>query len=209
MFVSRLNLILIRIVTAVLVFATTAFAQNVEIHYINVGWGASVLLKGPDGTTVLMDSGNIGKGTSRVVLYLQSIRFQPATGLDYPIAGHQHCDHIGGMMWDPYIASTKAHLKNADSRIVFDKFHTAKHLSEAVARVRRQENKELRSQGDDRLVGTKYDWLRRPHQLRLRCVAEVQSMTQKYIEGGTSLGAEGNCDGAIHLSLYGNGPIVL
>src|SRR5215469_16263826 len=114
MFVGRLNLILIRIVTADLVFATTAFAQNVETHYINVGWGASVLLKGPEGTTVLMDSGNTGKGTSRVVLYLQSIRIQPATGLDYLIAGHQHCDHIGGMMLGPYIASTKAHLKRAD-----------------------------------------------------------------------------------------------
>ena len=65
-------------------------------------------------------------------------------------------------MWDPYIASTRTHLKDADSKIVFDKFHIAKHLSEAVDRVRRQESKQLRSEGDDRLVGTKYDWLRHP-----------------------------------------------
>jgi len=65
-------------------------------------------------------------------------------------------------MWDPYMASTRAHLKDADSKIVFDKFHIAKHLSEAVDRVRRQESKQLRSEGDDRLVGTKYDWLRHP-----------------------------------------------
>ena len=29
-------------------------AQQLEIHYIDVGWGGSVLVKGPDGTTVLM-----------------------------------------------------------------------------------------------------------------------------------------------------------
>lgn len=73
------------------------WAQNLEIHYINVGWGGSVLIKGPDGTTVLMEAGNTGKGTSYVVPYLQSIGIQPASGLDYVIGGHQHCDHIGGL----------------------------------------------------------------------------------------------------------------
>ena len=74
-----------------------AFGQNLEIHYINVGWGDSVFVKGPDGTTVLLEAGNTGMGTSRVVPYLQSIGIQPATGLDYMIGGHQHCDHIGGL----------------------------------------------------------------------------------------------------------------
>ena len=78
-------------------FAHVAFAQNLEIHYINVGWGSSVFVKGPNGTTVLMEAGNTGKGTSRVVPYLQSIGTQPADGFDYTIASHQHCDHIGGM----------------------------------------------------------------------------------------------------------------
>src|SRR2546422_6080707 len=78
-------------------FAHVAFAQNLEIHYINVGWGSSVFVKGPNGTTVLMEAGNTGKGTSRVVPYLQSIGNLPANSLDYTIAGHQHCDHIGGM----------------------------------------------------------------------------------------------------------------
>jgi beta-lactamase superfamily II metal-dependent hydrolase len=80
-----------------LLAAAQASAQSLEIHYINVGWGSSVLVKGPDGTTVLMEAGNTGKGTAYVVPYLTSIGIQPATGLDYTIAGHQHCDHIGGM----------------------------------------------------------------------------------------------------------------
>jgi transposase len=65
-------------------------------------------------------------------------------------------------MWDPYVTSTLNHLPEAQSKIVFDKFHIAKHLSEAVDQVRRRENKQLRAQGDDRLAGTRYDWLRHP-----------------------------------------------
>ena len=77
--------------------ALPVWSQNLEIHTINVGWGASVLVKGPDGTTVLLDGGDTGKGTSRVVPYLQSIGIQATDGLDFIIAGHQHCDHIGGL----------------------------------------------------------------------------------------------------------------
>src|SRR5881397_2626376 len=72
-------------------------AQQLEIHYIDVGWGGSVFIKGPDGTTVLMEAGNTGKGTQYVVPYLKSIGAQPASGIDYVIGGHQHCDHIGGL----------------------------------------------------------------------------------------------------------------
>ena len=46
-------------------------------------------------------------------------------------------------MWDPYVNSTRRHLPAAESKIVFDKFHIAKHLSEAVGRVRRREHKQL------------------------------------------------------------------
>lgn len=65
-------------------------------------------------------------------------------------------------MWDPYENSVRAHVPEPEAKIVYDKFHVAKHLGEAVDRVRRQENKQLRAAGDDRLVGTKYDWLRNP-----------------------------------------------
>ena len=65
-------------------------------------------------------------------------------------------------MWDPYLASLKDHLPEAEKKIVFDKFHIAKHLGEAVDRVRRREHKVLKAEGDERLTGTKYDWLRNP-----------------------------------------------
>ena len=65
-------------------------------------------------------------------------------------------------MWDPYIASVRQHLAEAAGKIVCDKFHIAGHLSEAVDRVRRREHKQLKTQGDLRLAGSKYDWLRHP-----------------------------------------------
>jgi beta-lactamase superfamily II metal-dependent hydrolase len=88
----------IRCLIVILTFlALPLAAQQLEIHYIDVGWGGSVLIKGPDGTTVLLEAGNTGLGTQYVVPYLKSIGIQPANGLDYMIGGHQHCDHIGGL----------------------------------------------------------------------------------------------------------------
>lgn len=69
-------------------------------------------------------------------------------------------------MWEPYIQSTIAHVPGAAEKIVFDKFHIARHLHEAVDRVRRLEARLLRQAGDARLVGTKYLWLRRPKDMK-------------------------------------------
>lgn len=71
-------------------------------------------------------------------------------------------------MWDPYLASVREHVPEAENKVVFDKFHIAKHLGEAVDRVRRGENKTLRAAGDDRLKGTRYDWLRHPAGMELK-----------------------------------------
>ena len=56
----------------------------------------------------------------------------------------------------------REHVPGAEGKIVFDKFHIAKYLGEAVDRVRRGEQKTLKAAGDDRLTGTRYDWLRHP-----------------------------------------------
>ncbi|HEX7136620.1 MAG TPA: MBL fold metallo-hydrolase [Vicinamibacterales bacterium] len=72
-----------------------AFAGDLEIHVIDVGMGCSVLVHGPNGTTVLMDAGDKGKG-AKIVQYLESIGIRPQDGLDYTIVGHLHDDHIGG-----------------------------------------------------------------------------------------------------------------
>lgn len=99
-----------------LLLSSTAVAQNLEIHVINVGWGQSTFIKGPGptGKTVLLEAGNTGKGTNEVVPYLQSIGHAPSAGFDYTIVGHQHCDHAGGM--DEVInAGYNVRIKNYDN----------------------------------------------------------------------------------------------
>lgn len=47
-------------------------------------------------------------------------------------------------------------------KIAFNKFHVAKHLSEAIDRVRRQEQHKPQREGAQRLKGSHYLWLRNP-----------------------------------------------
>jgi transposase len=62
-------------------------------------------------------------------------------------------------MWDPFINSSRAHLDDADDKIVFDRFHIMKHMTTAVDTVRKREHRALHADGDDRLVRSKYLWL--------------------------------------------------
>ena len=99
------------------------------------------------------------------VLYVAEDRTQASLDGFWTTLTEQQRDSIAAVamdMWDPYVQSTRQHLKDGDTKIVFDKFHIAKHLSEAVDLVRRRENRQLRAAGDDTLVGTRYDWLRHP-----------------------------------------------
>ena len=63
-------------------------------------------------------------------------------------------------MWPAYIRATREALEDADSKIAFDRFHVAQYLGKAVDQVRRQEHRQLIRQGDERMKGSKYQWLR-------------------------------------------------
>lgn len=65
-------------------------------------------------------------------------------------------------MWDLYVRSVRENLDGGTGLIAFDKFHIAKHLGDALDRVRRQEHKILKAAGDDQLKGRRYCWLRHP-----------------------------------------------
>jgi len=65
-------------------------------------------------------------------------------------------------MWEPYRQTVRAHVPEADRKIVFDKFHVFHHVADAVDQVRRGEHKALAAAGDTRLARTKYLWLRNP-----------------------------------------------
>lgn len=79
--------------------------------------------------------------------------------------GRKRITEVAMDMWPAYIRATRNWVPQA--RIVFDKFHVAQHLGEAVDKVRRQENRALRAEGDDTLVRTKYHWLQNPDNMSL------------------------------------------
>jgi transposase len=64
-------------------------------------------------------------------------------------------------MWLPYFESTVAHVPDAASKIVFDKFHITSYLTKAVDQTRRWMMRDP-STDRDGLKGTKYWWLRNP-----------------------------------------------
>lgn len=70
-------------------------------------------------------------------------------------------------MWEPYVGAVVESIPRGGEKIVFDKFHVAKHLNDAVDRVRRREHRALRAEGRDWLTGTKHDWLRNPDHFSL------------------------------------------
>src|SRR5581483_9234879 len=63
-------------------------------------------------------------------------------------------------MWDPYRRTVRDYVPDCDLKIVFDRFHVMRHVIEAMDQVRRRENRLLRQQGDRRLTGTKFLWLK-------------------------------------------------
>jgi transposase len=66
-------------------------------------------------------------------------------------------------MWQAFENSVRSHAPQAE--IVYDTFHIAKYLGEAVDKVRRQEHRTLLAEGDERLTGTRYLWLHHPENM--------------------------------------------
>jgi transposase len=73
-----------------------------------------------------------------------------------------------------FMAATRAAVPQA--ALVHDKFHVAKHLNEAVDKVRRQENRELLEQGDETLKGSRQLWLFNPVNLSEEQAADFEKL---------------------------------
>lgn len=102
------------------------------------------------------------------VLHVADDRTRDALDEFYRGIGPAACEALRTVamdMWGPYISSTHEFVPGAANKLLFDKFHVAQHLGDAVDRVRRAENRELLAAGDDRLKGTKYLWLTHPNKL--------------------------------------------
>ncbi len=85
-------------------------------------------------------------------------------------------------MWEAYICVVRKHVPEADWKICFDKFHVAKYLADAVDRVRRQENRVLLKENDDRLKGTKHLWLENPNTMRRDRWAEFRELYDRALK---------------------------
>jgi transposase len=79
-------------------------------------------------------------------------------------------------LWQAFISSTR---KNApEAEIVHDKFHVSKYLNDAVDKVRRSENNELRNADDDRLAGSRYLWLFNPKNMSDDRLTQLERVRQ-------------------------------
>lgn len=65
----------------------------IEIHFLDVGQADSILVKTPDGKSMLIDAGNNADG-QEVVSYIKK---QNISRIDVLVGTHPHEDHIGGM----------------------------------------------------------------------------------------------------------------
>jgi beta-lactamase superfamily II metal-dependent hydrolase len=83
-----------RFIIGFLLFSYALFAQQLEIHHIDVGQADATLIKSPTGVTMLIDAGNNGNGTGIILPYLSTLGI---TRLNYVLNSHFHADHLGGL----------------------------------------------------------------------------------------------------------------
>ena len=81
----------LRALTAIALALTLSLALALELVFLDVGQGSSVLIRSPEGHTVLYDAGDNAANTLAQLHELDVAR------LDLIIASHAHADHIGGM----------------------------------------------------------------------------------------------------------------
>jgi transposase len=95
-------------------------------------------------------------------------------------------------MWEPYANSVRAHLVDADDKIVFDRFHVMGYLGKAVDTVRKKENRTLVAEGDKSLTGSKYLWLYSAENLPRRHRGRFAALRNADLKTGEGVGDQGD-----------------
>jgi transposase len=113
-------------------------------------------------------------------------------------------DTIAMDMWPGYIEAVRESVPGADDKIAFDRFHVAKHLGEAVDRVRRQEAKALASQEDGRLKKTRYLWLTTPANLKTEQRAQLEVLRRGSLKTARAWALKEEAAGLWHYRSYGH-----
>jgi competence protein ComEC len=93
---KKRTLVIIAIILAFLITtqAMGAVQDSLQVAYIDVGQGDSILIKDQQGFNALIDGGKSSAGPT-VVAYLKK---QGVTSLDVMVATHADADHIGGLI---------------------------------------------------------------------------------------------------------------
>ncbi len=133
--------------------------------------------QGREFVTVVCD---LDQGT---VLHVADGRGRDALKSCYEAMTPEQRDAVAAVAMDmhqPYVLATQNALPEAT--IVFDKFHIAKLAGAAVDQVRRAEAKKLAAEGDDRLKGTRYAWLRNPLEETTKQRREFEPLRQSNLK---------------------------
>jgi len=119
-------------------------AESLELHFIDVGYGDSILIKSPSGGYTLIDTG-YPEAAERLAQYL---RGKNVTTLDYLIVTHPHPDHLGGAV--EVLKNFKARnlRDNGQSLDMFDERLTQAMGKEYENKLRRQPNYRALAAGD-------------------------------------------------------------
>lgn len=91
-------------------------------------------------------------------------------------------------MWEPYYLAVMENVPWARAKIVFDRFHVMKHMSEAVNDVRKEEHKALLAEGDTTLTGTKYLFLKGQDKLSETAQDKMNSLPMGHLKTGRAWG---------------------
>ncbi len=127
----------------------------------------------------------VSDATSGKVLYVEIGRTKKVLKRWYMGLSSEQLAGIQSMSMDmrpAYIYATLDCVPDAENKIAFDRFHVAKYLGEAVDKVRRQEHKILRAQGDTTLTGSKYDWLTNPKNMSTTQAKRFQSFKKSSLK---------------------------
>jgi len=140
-----------------------------------------------------MDEKSFGRGQSYVslltdlgesrVLEVTLGRDREAADVLWETLPEEQLDQIAAVALDMseiYVESAREAVPEA--AIVHDKFHIAKHLNDAVAKVHRQENRDLQQQGDEQLKGTRSLWLFNPHNFTQAQQASFEQLKNKALK---------------------------
>ncbi|MFN7874033.1 MAG: ISL3 family transposase [Pirellula sp.] len=83
-----------------------------------------------------------------------------------------------------YVKATKQCIPLAESKIVHDIFHVMQLANKAVDNVRKAEHRQLKGEGDDQLMGSKYLWLTSYENLTSSQVERFESLCTLSLETG-------------------------